>query len=61
MIGAGVEFAMTDHWSARLQYQYVDLGSAGFDSYVSATPEFRAHQEVNFTEHNATVALIYKF
>jgi outer membrane immunogenic protein len=61
MVGAGVQYAMTDHWSARLQYQYVDLGSAGVDSHVSITPQFRAHHEGNFTEHNATVALIYKF
>jgi opacity protein-like surface antigen len=61
MVCGGVQFAMTDHWSARLQFQYVDLGSVGFDSHVSVTPEFRAHHEMNFTEHNATVALIYQF
>jgi outer membrane immunogenic protein len=61
MIGAGLQYAITGHWSARLQYQYVDLGSAGFDSHVPSTPIFQAHHEVNFTEHNATAALIYKF
>jgi outer membrane immunogenic protein len=26
-IGGGYEYALTDNWSARIEYQYVDLGS----------------------------------
>lgn len=61
MVGGGVQYALTDHWSARVQYQFVDLGSAGFDSRVSNAPQFRSHQTGALTEHNASFALIYKF
>jgi len=61
MVGGGVQYALTDHWSARAQYQYVDLGSVGFDSQVSNAPQFRAHHSGALTEHNASFALIYKF
>lgn len=61
MIGGGVEYALTDHWRARVQYQYVNLGSAEFDSHVTTTPQLLSHHSVSFTEHNASFALIYKF
>jgi outer membrane immunogenic protein len=61
MVGGGVEYAVTDHWRARLQYQYVDLGRAEFDSQVTTSPTFLSHHSVGLTEHNATFALIYKF
>lgn len=31
MVGGGLEHALTAHWSARAQYQYVDLGEIDFD------------------------------
>ena len=61
MVGGGLQYALTNHWSARVQYQYVDLGSAGFDSQVSNSPDFRSHHSGSLTEHNASFALIYKF
>jgi outer membrane immunogenic protein len=61
MVGGGVQYALTHHWSARLQYQFADLGSAGFDSRVTTAPQFRSHQSAALTEHNASFALIYKF
>jgi len=61
MVGGGLQYAMTNHWSARVQYQFVDLGSASFDSRVSNSPQFRSHHSADFTEHNATFALIYRF
>lgn len=61
MVGGGVEFAVTDHWHARAQYQYVDLGSVDFGSEVSTQPGFIANHSAGLTEHNATFALIYKF
>jgi outer membrane immunogenic protein len=48
MIGGGVEYALTDHWSARLQYQYVDLGEIDFST--RGTPSFPApHYPRDFT------------
>jgi len=60
-VGGGMQYALTDHWSARAQYQFVDLGSVGFDNQVSNSPEFLAHQSGSLKEHHASVALIYKF
>ncbi|MDQ0391784.1 outer membrane protein [Labrys monachus] len=28
VLGAGVEYAINDHWSAKLEYQYIDLGTS---------------------------------
>jgi outer membrane immunogenic protein len=27
MVGVGVEYAFTDNWSAKIEYNYMDLGS----------------------------------
>jgi outer membrane immunogenic protein len=61
MVGGGLQYALTNHWSARVQYQFVDLGSAGFDSQVSNSPQFRSHHSADLTEHNGSFALVYKF
>jgi outer membrane immunogenic protein len=61
MIGGGVECALTNHWHARVQYEYADMGSAEFDSFVTNSPQLLSHHTVGFTEHNASFALIYKF
>lgn len=60
MVGGGLEYALTNHWRVRGQYQYVDLGSASFDhdteqSYVTG------HSDISLREHNASFALIYGF
>jgi outer membrane immunogenic protein len=61
MVGGGVEYALTNNWHARVQYEYADLGSAEFDSFVTTSPPMTSHHTVGFTEHNASFALIYKF
>lgn len=61
MVGGGLEYAITDHWRARGQYQFVDLGSVGFDSAFSTNPPFTAHHETSLREHNASFAIIYGF
>lgn len=62
MVGGGLEYALTNHWSLRGQYQYVDLGSVDFDS--SGSVPFQAatgHHEASLREHNASFAIMYKF
>ena len=62
MVGGGLQYAITDHWSARAQYQYIDLGCADFNSI--ADPPFQAytgHHEICLREHNASFAIIYGF
>lgn len=47
VLGAGVEYAFTDNWSAKAEYNYVDLGDAAGDS--------------DFDAHLVKVGLNYKF
>jgi outer membrane immunogenic protein len=61
MIGGGLQYAFSKHWSARMQYQYVDLGHASFDARLTNTSVFRSHHEASLTEHNASFAIIYQF
>jgi outer membrane immunogenic protein len=63
MVGGGLEYALTNHWRMRGQYQYVDLGSADFNSiFVKPTqPNFSGHHEASLTEHNVSFALMYGF
>ena len=64
MVGGGLEYALTDHWHVRAQYQYIDLGTASFDSSNSTTfPgfDYSGHHELELREHNASFAIIYKF
>jgi outer membrane immunogenic protein len=62
MVGGGLQYALTDHWSVRAQYQYVDLGSVSFDQPGSAGfVGFSTHSEAELREHNASFALMYKF
>jgi outer membrane immunogenic protein len=64
MVGGGLQYAITDHWSARAQYQFIDLGSVDFDS-VGGPAAFDAgyvgNHEVRLREHNASFAIIYGF
>lgn len=61
MVGGGLQYALTGHWSVRLQYQFIDLGTAEFDSLFLTAPEFNGHQEAELRDHNASFAIIYKF
>lgn len=63
MVGGGLEYAVTDHWRARGQYQYVDLGSVDFDSIFEnrTQPNFSGHHEASLREHNVSFAIIYGF
>jgi outer membrane immunogenic protein len=64
MVGGGLEHALTNHWHLRAQYQYIDLGSVDFNTAAvgagSAT-DFTGRHETSLTEHNASLAVIYKF
>ena len=60
-VGRGLQYAFNAHWSARAQYQYIDLGHTDFDGRVSNSPDFRSHHDASLVEHNASFALIYQF
>lgn len=56
-VGAGIEYALSDHWSARLDYRYYDLGS-----YSRSTPANGvAPYSVDNTFHILTFVANYKF
>ncbi len=57
MVGGGLQYAITDHWSIRGQYQYIDLGCVDF----STENAFGTHSDACLREHNASFAIMYKF
>ena len=61
MVGGGLEYAITNHWRVRAQYQYIDLGEADFDSTFTDAPTFFGEHEATLKEHNASVAVIFGF
>ena len=60
MVGGGLQYALTNHWSVRGQYQYVDLGDISFESNFISN-DAPAHHHAEVTEHNASFAVMYKF
>ena len=63
-VGGGLEYALTNHWRLRGQYEYVDLGSIDYHSTLFNArfiDGFEAHQHAELTEHNASFAIIYGF
>jgi outer membrane immunogenic protein len=60
-VGGGLQYALTEHWSVRAQYEYIDLGSIDFRSDISSERVFPANHEASLREHNASFAIIYKF
>ena len=61
MVGGGLQYALTDHWSIRAQYEFVDLGDVHFDAHFASNPPFFGHHEAELREHNASFAIMYKF
>jgi outer membrane immunogenic protein len=59
--GGGLQYAITNHWSARVQYQYVDLGSTDFTVEGGPTPGYLSTHRVDVREHNASFSLMYQF
>jgi outer membrane immunogenic protein len=65
-VGAGVEAAFADNWTAKIEYLYVDLGSANCNQATSCGfdftgPAVAANDSVKFTENVIRVGVNYKF
>lgn len=67
-VGTGVEYCLTQHWRARLEYRYTDLGCADFSTSATPTPVrpadfsgFTGHHEACLTFHSVTAGLAYQF
>lgn len=53
--GGGIEWAMTNHWTTKLEYKYIDLGSS-FYNYPVGTDT-----NVDITVHTVLLGINYKF
>lgn len=51
-VGAGVEYAITDHWRTKIEYRYHDFRKSFSDAYK---------QDIKPTLHTVQVGLNYKF
>lgn len=62
-VGGGLEFALTNHWRLRGQYEYVDLGQSDFHSHgePAGNEVFEGRHELDLQEHNVSFAIIYGF
>ncbi len=60
-VGGGIEYMITNHWRARAQYQYIDLGSTGFSREDNFGGGFMSHRSIDLRESNAQFAVIYGF
>jgi outer membrane immunogenic protein len=58
--GGGIEYAITNNWSARVEYRYTDYGTYAFDTaFVAGAPTFalREHE----TDNRVEAGFSYKF
>lgn len=62
MVGGGLEYAITPHWRARMQYQYIDLGDIDFNHRSGGIlSNFIGNSAASLREHNVSFAIMYKF
>lgn len=61
-VGAGVEGKITQNWSAKLEYLYMDLGSFGSGPFTLAPASaIAANVNSKFTDHILRVGINYQF
>ena len=60
MVGAGLQYALTEHWSVRGQYEFVDLGTFDFH-HQTTEPTFVGTSQAKVHEHNFSLAVIFRF
>ncbi len=62
MVGAGLEYALCNHWRVRAAYQFDDLGSTSFHTVgTGGSPGYTTDPRLELREHSATFAIIYAF
>jgi outer membrane immunogenic protein len=61
--GAGIEVAVVDNWTAKVEYLYADLGTANVNCTTAcvATLGFSATASVGLTANLVRVGVNYKF
>jgi outer membrane immunogenic protein len=60
--GAGVQYAITNNWSLKVEYTYSDLGSLTLDSHGADTARgFAGWHTADLTEHSGNFGIVYNF
>jgi outer membrane immunogenic protein len=49
IVGAGVEYAITDHWTAKVEYNYLNFGTNRVDTHTIASERFRELSTVPYS------------
>jgi hypothetical protein len=58
MVGGGLEYVITSHWRARMQYQYVDLGDIDFHHRLGGSlGNFIGNSAASLRKHNVSFAI----
>ncbi|WP_413993418.1 outer membrane protein [Labrys okinawensis] len=63
-LGAGVEYALSEHWTAKLEYDYIDLGSKTLNATELNTgvpSTFSIHTKLHTDFHTIRLGVNYKF
>ncbi len=59
-VGAGVEYAISNNWSARVEYRYTDLGDFNVAT-PTAVVAGATRSNIDTTDHSVRVGLSYRF
>jgi outer membrane immunogenic protein len=62
-VGAGNEYALTNCWSIKLEYLYINLGSSSYTygAPAVAPPGYTYTTNIDTAQHVIRVGLNYKF
>jgi len=61
-IGGGIEGMLSQNWTAKLEYLYMDLGGFSGGSFTTTTvPPIGARVDTKFTDHILRAGINYKF
>jgi outer membrane immunogenic protein len=66
MLGAGIEYAFLPNWSAKIEYNFMDFGTASESlpvtiSGVGGAPPITAHADINQQIHVVKIGVNYRF
>jgi outer membrane immunogenic protein len=60
-IGAGMDYAFTPNWIARIEYRYVDLGNGDNYNFAYGGVNYWSNNRLNVTSNQVMGAIMYKF
>jgi outer membrane immunogenic protein len=54
-VGAGIEYALTNNWTARIEYDYLGFGSQSLNFATATTPSYTSNANLNIQEIKAGI------